>query len=116
MNKISRINNGEPTVKPNKFALFYLARHVFGVLERTNCVVHSSYKEEETFYPRGRLQRFILVMCGPGLSGLGPDKIAGQAKVVGLGLARAWSGLSQGFKGIWETIRFKGERATNWFR
>ena len=49
-------------------------------------------------------------MCGPGLSRLGPDKIAGQAKVVGLGLAQAWSGLSQGFKGMWETIRFKGEK------
>ena len=41
---------------------------------------------------------------------LGPDKIAGQAKVIGLGLAQAWSGLSQGFKSIWEIIRFKGER------
>ena len=42
------------------------------------------------------------------MSGLGPDKIAGQAKVIGLGLAQAWTGLSQGFKGMWETIRFEG--------
>jgi len=65
------------------------------------------------------------VMCGPGLawkpglwpgfSRLGPEKIVGQAKVIGFGLARAWQGLSHGLHSENDVfLSVKGRKVILW--